>query len=108
LQPAILPAWFNINLQKGGVPAFAREATNYHSEMKSEIVKTWLTEQPLPHLDHESVIVPDNTSIRSVLIGKAPCAKHEELRHYTIAIQQTHSSHGLTNTPSVTAADSHE
>jgi hypothetical protein len=84
------------------------EATNYHIEMRSQIVKCRLPSDFQPHVNHEFVIVTDNRSTRSVLVGKALRAKHEELRHYSIDIQHTHSSHDLTNTRGVTAAGSHE
>jgi transposase len=47
--------------------------TDYHGKMNSKVFKMWFTQQFLPYLAPESVIVMDNTSIHSVFTEKVLC-----------------------------------
>ena len=66
----------------------ANDGRDYHSEMNSRILKTWIEEQLIPNLPEDSVVViiMDNASNHSTLIegSKAPTSgsRKDEIKKF--------------------------
>ena len=59
---------------------FQSKSTNdYHEEMDASVFKDWFTNNLLPNIPRNSVIVMDNALYHSVQINKAPTSSSNKL-----------------------------